>query len=69
MAKMTVRRIVDMPGDYKPYVFQSMNGSDGPGIHLDFIEEDGTQVSVRIPVTKALITRLRDSLQELNTGE
>jgi hypothetical protein len=68
MAKMRVQKIVDMPGDYNPYVFESMSGSDGPGIHLDFIEEDGTQVSVRIPVSPLLIARLQDTLKELNNG-
>jgi hypothetical protein len=69
MAKMTVRKTIELPGDYKPYVFDSMHGSDGPGIHLDFTEEDGTLVSVRIPVSPLLIARLRDKLKELSKSE
>ena len=67
MAKVKVQKTVELPSEYSPYVFESMSGSDGPGIHLDFIEEDGTQVSVRIPVNPLLIARLQETLK-LNNG-
>ena len=57
---MSVRKTIEMPSQYKAYVFDSMHGSDAPGIHLDFTEHDGTMVTVKIPVTPDLINRLRD---------
>jgi hypothetical protein len=55
--------MVELPSDYSPYVFESMHGSDGMGVSLDFTEEDGTTVNVRIPITPELIALLKEKLR------
>ena len=69
MPKITVHKTIELPSDYKPYVYRSMHGSDGPGVHLMFTEDDGTDVTVRVPVTPLLIERLKDTLKEFNAEE
>ena len=67
MPKMKVQKTVELPSQYEPFVFDSMHGGDGPVMHLDFTEEDGTKVNVRIPLSKDLIAQLKDKLKGFST--